>query len=121
MVRPVCAFIVVDVQNDFISGSLAISNCPAGHNGEEVCVIFMSCKAWSLKKVETDLPEELDMVTHLWFSWLSLEKVNISLIFKSKMDLLKAIQKSCYISSFFVLKFLQNNYAKLFWKHTLLK
>ena len=27
---------MVDVQNDFISGSLSISNCPAGHNGEEV-------------------------------------------------------------------------------------
>ncbi|KAG7176283.1 Nicotinamidase-like [Homarus americanus] len=36
VVRPVTALLVVDVQNDFISGSLAISNCPAGHNGEEV-------------------------------------------------------------------------------------
>ena len=27
---------IVDVQNDFISGSLAIKNCPAGQNGEEV-------------------------------------------------------------------------------------
>ena len=27
---------MVDVQNDFISGSLAISNCPAGQNGEDV-------------------------------------------------------------------------------------
>ena len=34
--RPTTAFIVVDVQNDFISGSLAISNCPAGQNGEDV-------------------------------------------------------------------------------------
>ena len=29
---------MVDVQNDFISGSLAMSNCPAKHDGEEVCV-----------------------------------------------------------------------------------
>ncbi|XP_059081883.1 nicotinamidase-like isoform X1 [Tigriopus californicus] len=36
IVRPVSAFIVVDVQNDFISGSLSISKCSAGHNGEEV-------------------------------------------------------------------------------------
>jgi len=36
IVRPISALIVVDVQNDFISGSLAISNCPAGHDGEEV-------------------------------------------------------------------------------------
>ena len=34
--RPSTAFIVVDVQNDFISGSLAITNCPAGQNGEDV-------------------------------------------------------------------------------------
>lgn len=36
VVRPVTALVVVDVQNDFISGSLALSNCPAGHHGEEV-------------------------------------------------------------------------------------
>jgi hypothetical protein len=36
IVRPVSCLIVVDVQNDFISGSLAISNCPAGHDGLEV-------------------------------------------------------------------------------------
>ena len=36
IVRPVSAFIIVDVQNDFISGTLSISNCPAGQNGEEV-------------------------------------------------------------------------------------
>ena len=29
--RPVCALIVVDVQNDFISGSLSIAMCPAQH------------------------------------------------------------------------------------------
>jgi len=36
ILKPRSALIVVDVQNDFISGSLAISNCPAGHNGEDV-------------------------------------------------------------------------------------
>ena len=36
VVRPISALLIVDVQNDFISGSLAISNCPAQHNGEEV-------------------------------------------------------------------------------------
>jgi len=36
IVRPRTAIIIVDVQNDFISGSLAISNCPAQQNGEEV-------------------------------------------------------------------------------------
>ena len=39
------ALIVVDVQNDFISGSLAISNCPAQHNGEEVSK-FNSQNIW---------------------------------------------------------------------------
>ena len=36
ILKPRSALIVVDVQNDFISGSLSISNCPAGHNGEDV-------------------------------------------------------------------------------------
>ncbi len=34
--RPINAFLVVDVQNDFISGSLNISNCAAQQNGIEV-------------------------------------------------------------------------------------
>ena len=34
--RPSSALVVVDVQNDFISGSLAIINCPASQNGEDV-------------------------------------------------------------------------------------
>ena len=38
VVRPVSACLVIDVQNDFITGSLAISNYPAGHKGEEVRV-----------------------------------------------------------------------------------
>ena len=36
IVRPVSALVVVDVQNDFITGSLSISNCPAQQNGAEV-------------------------------------------------------------------------------------
>ncbi|MCL4135706.1 UNVERIFIED_CONTAM: hypothetical protein GTU68_021528, partial [Idotea baltica] len=36
VVRPVTALVVVDVQNDFITGSLNLSNCPAGHDGAEV-------------------------------------------------------------------------------------
>ena len=34
--RPSTVFVVVDVQNDFISGSLAIINCPAGQDGKDV-------------------------------------------------------------------------------------
>lgn len=37
IVRPINAFLVVDVQNDFISGTLNISNCSAQQNGLEVC------------------------------------------------------------------------------------
>ncbi|CAG0891399.1 unnamed protein product [Darwinula stevensoni] len=33
---PRCVLLVVDVQNDFISGTLALHRCPAGHRGEEV-------------------------------------------------------------------------------------
>lgn len=36
IVRPINAYLVVDVQNDFISGSLNISNCAAQQNGLEV-------------------------------------------------------------------------------------
>ena len=39
IVRPRTAIIIVDVQNDFISGSLAVINCPAAQNGEEVKLI----------------------------------------------------------------------------------
>ncbi|XP_068702660.1 nicotinamidase-like [Montipora foliosa] len=37
---PVSAFIVVDVQNDFITGSLALKSCPAGEDGEEVVPVI---------------------------------------------------------------------------------
>ncbi|KAL4703925.1 hypothetical protein ACJJTC_010887 [Scirpophaga incertulas] len=36
IVRPVSAFLVVDVQNDFISGTLNISKCTAQQDGSEV-------------------------------------------------------------------------------------
>ncbi len=34
------ALVVVDVQNDFISGTLAIKDCPAGQDGEAVVPII---------------------------------------------------------------------------------
>lgn len=34
--KPVSAFLIVDVQNDFISGSLSISKCPAKQNGADI-------------------------------------------------------------------------------------
>ena len=36
VLNPKSALIIVDVQNDFISGSLAIKNCPAKQDGEAV-------------------------------------------------------------------------------------
>ena len=36
IVRPVSAFVVIDVQNDFITGTLATKNGPAGEDGAEV-------------------------------------------------------------------------------------
>lgn len=36
IVRPISAFLIIDVQNDFISGSLSISQCSAQQNGLEV-------------------------------------------------------------------------------------
>ena len=42
LVYPKSALIIVDVQNDFISGSLALFRCPAGHRGEEVVPVINS-------------------------------------------------------------------------------
>ncbi|XP_060554363.1 nicotinamidase-like [Ruditapes philippinarum] len=38
--KPVSAIIIIDVQNDFINGSLALQNCPAGHDGVEVVPVI---------------------------------------------------------------------------------
>ena len=40
--KPVSALVVVDVQNDFIDGSLNLQNCPAGQDGSEVIPIINS-------------------------------------------------------------------------------
>ena len=42
----------MDVQNDFISGSLAISNCPAGQNGEDVSFENFSTLFHFIKKLK---------------------------------------------------------------------
>ncbi|XP_066150729.1 nicotinamidase-like [Euwallacea fornicatus] len=36
IVKPISALLVIDVQNDFICGTLDIKNCSAKHNGEDV-------------------------------------------------------------------------------------
>lgn len=36
IVRPISALLIIDVQNDFISGTLDIRHCPAKQNGEEI-------------------------------------------------------------------------------------
>lgn len=37
---PVSALLIIDVQNDFISGSLGLKDCPAGEDGEEVVPVI---------------------------------------------------------------------------------
>ena len=49
--------VVVDVQNDFISGSLAIINCPAAQNGEDVSEgisLNIQCIFWQLNVLYAD-------------------------------------------------------------------
>jgi exosome complex component RRP4 len=38
--QPVSALLIIDVQNDFINGSLALRNCPSKHNGEEIVPVI---------------------------------------------------------------------------------
>lgn len=40
IIKPKTALIVIDVQNDFIDGSLAIRNCPAGQEGKDVVPVI---------------------------------------------------------------------------------
>ncbi|XP_054721391.1 nicotinamidase-like [Uloborus diversus] len=40
IIQPKTALIVIDVQNDFIDGSLAIRNCPAGQEGKDVVPVI---------------------------------------------------------------------------------
>ncbi|GFQ88567.1 nicotinamidase [Trichonephila clavata] len=40
VIKPRTALIAIDVQNDFIDGSLAIRNCPAGQEGYEVVPVI---------------------------------------------------------------------------------
>eukprot|EP00794_Sanderia_malayensis_P003912 gene3912-4454_t len=45
------ALLVIDVQNDFISGSLALKDCPAKQDGEEIIAVINQLK----KEVKFDL------------------------------------------------------------------
>ncbi|XP_077866235.1 nicotinamidase-like [Saccoglossus kowalevskii] len=40
ILSPVSALIIIDVQNDFISGSLALKHCPSGQDAEEVVPVI---------------------------------------------------------------------------------
>ena len=40
ILSPVSALLVIDVQNDFIDGTLAIRHCPAGQEGAEVVPVI---------------------------------------------------------------------------------
>lgn len=58
IVRPVSALIVVDVQNDFISGNLSIAAGSAGQRGEEVVPVINS--------LLTDVPFDVVVYTMDW-------------------------------------------------------
>ncbi|KAL3880544.1 hypothetical protein ACJMK2_032776 [Sinanodonta woodiana] len=40
ILKPVTAVVIVDMQNDFIDGSLALHKCPACHNGSDVVPVI---------------------------------------------------------------------------------
>jgi len=44
VLNPVSALIIVDVQNDFIDGSLALKNCPAKDDGADVVPVINSMR-----------------------------------------------------------------------------
>ena len=46
IIQPTSAFVIVDVQNDFISGSLAIKNCAAKQDGEDVSKMTTDTNDW---------------------------------------------------------------------------
>ncbi|CAF2384851.1 unnamed protein product [Rotaria sp. Silwood2] len=56
--RPLNALLIVDVQYDFIDGSLALKNCPSQHQGEHVIPI--------INKLLYDIPFDLVVYTQDW-------------------------------------------------------
>ena len=42
VLTPTKALVVVDVQNDFIDGTLAVKQCPAGQDGADVVPVINS-------------------------------------------------------------------------------
>jgi hypothetical protein len=41
--QPVRALIIIDVQNDFIDGTLGLKNCPAGQDAARVVPVCIAC------------------------------------------------------------------------------
>jgi exosome complex component RRP4 len=58
VLKPRSALVIVDVQNDFISGSLAIHHCPAGHRGEEVVPV--------INRLLEEVPFDLVVYSYDW-------------------------------------------------------
>ncbi|XP_029645956.1 nicotinamidase [Octopus sinensis] len=40
VIRPISAILIIDVQNDFIDGTLSLKKCPAGQNGADVVPVI---------------------------------------------------------------------------------
>jgi len=58
ILNPKSALIIVDVQNDFIDGSMAVRNSPAGHRGEEVVPV--------INKLLQEVPFDLVVYSFDW-------------------------------------------------------
>jgi len=56
VLNPISAIIIVDVQNDFIDGSLSLRNCPAHQNANEIIPIINSLREvpWDVVAITKD-------------------------------------------------------------------
>ena len=59
--RRLIALLIIDVQNDFINGSLAVRNCPSKHNGEEVVPV--------INQLLQSIPFDVIVYSHDWHPW----------------------------------------------------
>lgn len=105
-VKPISALVIIDVQKDFISGTLALHSCPANHQGEEVVPVINQI----IHDVNFDViayTYDWHPVNHISFyenrflrkiapeSPISADKANIrdKVIFISSLDITKRIEQ----------------------------
>ena len=125
ILKPRSALIVVDVQNDFISGSLAISNCPAGHNGEDVVApinhmldkipFTMICYRWCLEQHHGHGHPRFQAHPPISLDWHPTDHVSFDdnahlrkIAAESKVQVLRQKWESEIVRAFISLSFLQD-------------